>query len=107
MNLSKGDRRFFNTLLETRGMEILDSEDGGGAHAIAHFFALVFPDSPVLRIRIPPGCAYCTMTDYLIHDGMNEHRRTPDVHLHLRANLRPWFDNQHKSLGVLRGVNDV
>jgi len=62
-------------LLRTRGTEV------------ARIFFALFPDYPIVRIRLGPGKAYIAPTERVIHDGSSEGSSTPDVTLMLRGNF--------------------
>jgi hypothetical protein len=49
---------------------------------IARTFLKLHPDVPVIRLRIPPGCAYIAPTENVVHDACADEETGRDISLH-------------------------
>jgi hypothetical protein len=45
---------------------------------IGERFCARFPETPVLRLDVPPGWAYLAPTENIVHDGCSEPSEAPD-----------------------------
>lgn len=61
----------------------------------------LYPDYPVIKLRIAPGEAYIAPTGQIIHDGTSMGKQYPDVTLHVREAVGSdqrvfWLDAQRR-----------
>jgi hypothetical protein len=79
--------------LAARQIYVLTDEaalrDSTGRCDLARRYLEVFPDQPVLRLRVLPGEAYVAPTENLIHDGSSEEAVDRDISVTVRGFFVP------------------
>ena len=56
---------------------------------LARAFLATYPEAPVVRLQLQPGEAYLAPTENMIHDGISEDARWPDVTMTVRGYFVP------------------
>jgi hypothetical protein len=99
INLGRADRYFcfvdreVAALAELLGIaeEVFEAEYRHYTSKMKDLFMSRHADYPIIRIRIPPGCAYVATTQNLIHDGATNTEGESDITLLVSGRFE--FDN--------------
>lgn len=96
VNLGREAREFMVINLPVSDLVAAVREGGGeiGDHHsewrdLVQKFCQMYPNYPVLKIKVEPGEAYIAPTENLIHDGTTLGRTAPDVNLQVRGYIWP------------------
>jgi len=102
VNIGRGSRQFLFVPkpaaeavreLALRRIDVLSDEqalrDSTGRLDLARRYLEVFPDTPVLRLRVLPGEAYIAPTENLIHDGSSDESIESDISVTVRGFFVP------------------
>ena len=92
VNVGTSDRYFlFVAMTALEALQIAEPSDGAPQNATTIFRAALRarPQTPVFRLRVPPGWAYVAPTDNLPHDGSTIGATGFDFSLHALADFRP------------------
>jgi hypothetical protein len=58
---------------------------------IVTLFLELYPEYPVLKLKVEPGEGYLAPTEYIIHDGYNAGNKEMDIRLTLRGYFSQLF----------------
>lgn len=72
-------------LLERQKPELIKNIHPENVDAVRLVFLQLFPNYPVLKLRIDPGEAYIAPTENIIHDGCSLSMSNLDIHLTIRG----------------------
>lgn len=59
--------------------------DNLGSSGLGIIFMQLFPNYPVIKLRIDPGEAYIAPTEHIIHDGSNQGTQCLDIFFTMRS----------------------
>jgi uncharacterized protein len=76
-------------------------EDRATGTPLVREFLAMFPEIPILRLRVRPGEAYVAPTERIAHDVSTWDRSTVDVALHMQGFFEPSEGRIGSGLGVL------
>lgn len=79
------------SLLHAHGVDVPEEwpRREGRKLDLARTFLATYPETPVFRLRLDPGEGYLAPTENLIHDGISEDARWPDVTMTIRGYFVP------------------
>jgi hypothetical protein len=92
LNLGKEDRYLlFINLTVADILQLIESLGEAkitSANALKNRFLKLYPDYPVIKVRVSPGEAYIAPTENMIHDGSSLGQNSCDLHLTVRGHLQ-------------------
>ena len=93
INLGPGDRYFLFVPLSLRHIALCLPQDVGAACAadatpLINAFFQHYPDAPVMRLLVRPGCGYFADTDNMVHDGSTLAIDQGNTHFTVRGKFR-------------------